>query len=414
MKGAFRQACVIAGLAALISVFPGDVCMAQGQPASQAIPALPDADLQAPSEELRLLLQRLRLQDDAPAAARESLRRLAESGAADTDAANALLALGHCWEHGIGGDRSPENAVANYREAAERGATAAMRRLGQLLLAGGEGVPADPAAAAAWLQKAVNGGDAASMLALGLLYQDGRGVPADLDRSLFLCRQAAESGWPEAMLHLGISAMQGSGAQGKPDDALALDWFSKAAAAGSVPGMFNLGRFHDDGRGGLAVDKTEAFSWFRKAADAGYAVAQNEVAARYRDGRGTGRDVAEAVRWFNTAAAQGLPAAMVNLGVLHENGADGIVEKDEAKAAALYVEAAKRHDPVGQFLLSRLYESGKGVPQDPVAAYVLADESSRRGYRPAEKRSEMLRQRLSAGQLQEAESRLRLIRGDGK
>jgi TPR repeat protein len=53
------------------------------------------------------------------------------------------------------------------------------------------------------------------------------------------------------------------------DEAQAVEWFRKAADAGSEPAMNSLGEMYENGRGGLPKDEVQAVSWYRKAADAG-------------------------------------------------------------------------------------------------------------------------------------------------
>ncbi|MGZ9059286.1 MAG: tetratricopeptide repeat protein, partial [Burkholderiaceae bacterium] len=59
------------------------------------------------------------------------------------------------------------------------------------------------------------------------------------------------------------------------------------------------------------------------------AAAQNNLGLLLRDGRGVGRDAAQAIEWFKKAAAQKYTKAMLNLGSLLEQMA-----KDAATPAA--------------------------------------------------------------------------------
>ena len=85
------------------------------------------------------------------------------------------------------------------------------------------------------------------------------------------------------------------------------------------------------------------------------------------EGAGVEKNPAEAVKWFEIAAAQGLPEAQTALGFLYGNGTG--VELDEAEAASWFNEAALRGDTLAQTRLARLYFLGKGVEKDLVAAY---------------------------------------------
>ena len=365
--------------------------------------AFPESDLRAPSAAVVEALKDMAT--EKATGTRQVLKELAEK-----EDLNALLLLAHCWEQGVGGPQSAGRAAELFKQAAEQESVVAMRRVGALYRSGGVGLRPSYQKARKWFEKAMDAGDSVGMLEMGYLYEKGLGVQADVDRALFLYRQAAENDLPEAMTHLGVCAMNGVGLDGKSDEDQALVWFEKAAAAGAPLAMFHVGKFHDAGRAGLPPDSEKASRWLKKAAAAGLAIAQNQMATRYRDGRGVDVDVAEAVRLFNAAASQGFSPAMVNLGVLYQDGASGSLAKDIDRAAGYYAEAAKRHDRVGQFLLSKLYAAGSGVPRDPVAAYVLADESNRLGYKPAEQLAETLRKTLDPQQLNEADARLRSLR----
>ena len=52
----------------------------------------------------------------------------------------------------------------------------------------------------------------------------------------------------------------------------------------------------------------QAFKWYQKAAEQGLAMAQNNLGYMYRDGRGTEQDLEKAFKWFQKAAEQGLLA----------------------------------------------------------------------------------------------------------
>jgi TPR repeat protein len=61
----------------------------------------------------------------------------------------------------------------------------------------------------------------------------------------------------------------------------ALGLFEKAAAAGSVDAMCNVGWMHSHGLG-APVDYAEAMRWYRKSADLGSPVAMVNIGALYK------------------------------------------------------------------------------------------------------------------------------------
>jgi hypothetical protein len=64
---------------------------------------------------------------------------------------------------------------------------------------------------------------------------------------------------------------------------------------------------------GVAQDYAEALRWFQLAAAQGYPGALYRVAKCHEDGLGVGRNKPEAIRWYRLAQAAGYPHAAENL-----------------------------------------------------------------------------------------------------
>ena len=114
--------------------------------------------------------------------------------------------------------------------------------------------PADPNSAetlANRLGQAIDAGDANAVFLLAEMYRSGENqLPRDLARAVSLYKTAARLGnHPMAMNALGILYEQGWGV--KASQALALQWYGKAARAGSAMAMANLGKIHARGDGVL-------------------------------------------------------------------------------------------------------------------------------------------------------------------
>lgn len=101
--------------------------------------------------------------------------------------------------------------------------------------------------------------------------------------------------------------------------------YELAAAAGEPVALFNLGYTYEKG---LGVDRDPEISvqWYDRAAVLRNAAAQKGVADFLEDGlRLNGHaDVAEAMRWYAAAAAQGYPLAQSNLGCCLRKGRSGV------------------------------------------------------------------------------------------
>jgi TPR repeat protein len=81
----------------------------------------------------------------------------------------------------------------------------------------------------------------------------------------------------------------------------------------------NYGIMYKDGKG-VKRDYAVAAQWFSRSASAGSSLGQNNLGGLYRDGMGVQRDYPKAVTFFQAAAQQGNPAAQVNLGLMQMNG----------------------------------------------------------------------------------------------
>ncbi len=112
---------------------------------------------------------------------------------------------------------------------------------------------------------------------------------------------------------------------------------------------------------------SDAIEVIGSLAQQGDRVAQYELAVRYADGRGVGRDAKMAAQWFEKAAAQGLAPAQYRLGSLYEKGVG--VDRDYARARMYYQQAAEAGNARGMHNLAvMLAEGGDGGKPDYPAA----------------------------------------------
>ena len=127
---------------------------------------------------------------------------------------------------------------------------------------------AGSAAAGTELERIASGGDPLAQNAMGLLFLSGEAVPRD--------------------------------------EALAIEWFSKAAKQGNVESAHNLAVVYERSRG-PARNPRAAVHWYEFAAQHGLARAQANLGYLLAEGIGTARDVAQAKMWIERAAAQNEP-----------------------------------------------------------------------------------------------------------
>lgn len=122
-------------------------------------------------------------------------------------------------------------------------------------------------------------------------------------------------------------------------------------------------------------DYTAALKWYRKAADQGYAPAQVNLGSMYFEGQGVARDFQEALKWYREAADQGYAPAQFNLGAIYAQG-------------------------------------HKGIPKDPLMAYVWFSRSAVLGDEDAQRARQKISARLTAEQKMQAQQLLKSVARD--
>lgn len=111
-----------------------------------------------------------------------------------------------------------------------------------------------------------------------------------------------------------------------------------AQAAPQAEANFDLGRMYRNGAG-VARDSVRAFALIDSAARDGLPAAMFIASSMLAAGEGTSRDVALARRWLEAAAELENPEAMQQLAMHLREGAPGY-QRDEPRAARLLDELA--------------------------------------------------------------------------
>lgn len=141
-----------------------------------------------------------------------------------------------------------------------------------------------------------------------------------------------------------------------------------------------------------------------RAAQAGDAEAQLRLAKTILLGGGhDSLQLAEAVRWLQSAAEKGSLQAMVQLGRLYRSGF-GVLQ-DYGLAHKWITTAAERGDPEGMLEMGRLYRDGVGIPRDALLAYVWFNRAAAALHVEAVRDRDDVARGLSAEQLREAQAR---------
>ncbi len=156
-----------------------------------------------------------------------------------------------------------------------------------------------------------------------------------------------------------------------------------AAPAGSVFSVANAIGTCDD----LSVCATEC--------DGGSADRCRRLGVNYEFGKGVDKDGARATALYERACAMSNADACVAAGRMYEYH-HGVV-KDDAKAAAFYGRACDSSDPTGCANLAIMLENGRGVAVDLERAGKLYDQACAKGAGLACERAKLLRTAAEAG-----------------
>ena len=173
-----------------------------------------------------------------------------------------------------------------------------------------------------------------------------------------------------------------------------------AAANGDASAEFEVGARLAEGKGTTQNFK-DAAKWYQRSAAKGFVQAQYRLGTLFERGLGMKADQARAEDWYRRAAEQGNVKAMHNLAVLSANQRGG--SPDYAKSASWFSKAADYGLADSQFNLAVLYENGLGVPEDLKIAYKWLSLAARSGDKEAVRRRDILKGKLSADDLVEAE-----------
>lgn len=267
--------------------------------------------------------------------------------------------LGWCYEKGLGVDIDPIEAAYWYRKGAENGSVHAMSCYAWCL-SNGFGCDINFTEAMNWYRRAGEEGDPRAFYNLGVMYERGQGSPVDYDEARRLYRKAAEmdyEGAEQAIRNIEgkVNPVRGS------DEALAHE----------ADSLYDEGRYD------------EAFAKARQPADNGNPIAAQVLALCYEFGRGTAKDMTQAVKYYQIAAEAGFATSMLNLGVAYQYGEGGL-SIDLRKAVELYRKAAEKGDRLAQCNLGYCYEQGDGVAKDLTQAAYWYRKSADQGWSRAQ------------------------------
>ncbi|KAF8271290.1 HCP-like protein [Lactarius quietus] len=245
--------------------------------------------------------------------------------AAKQNHAAATYRVAVCNEIGAGTRKEPPRAAAFYRKAASLGDTAAMYKLGMILLQGSLGEGRNGREAVNWLRRAAEQADEENPHALhelALLHENPSGqiVPHDPLQAKEYYSRAAYLGYTQSQHKLGQCYEFGT--LGCPvDPRRSIAWYTKAAEKGNAEAELALSGWYLTGSEGvLKQSDSEAYLWARRAANKGLGKAEYAVGYYAEVGIGVKQDIEFAKRWYMRSAAQGNKRAMNRLTEMKRQG----------------------------------------------------------------------------------------------
>ena len=243
----------------------------------------------------------------------------------------------------------------------------------------GEGVARDVNEAARLTQLSAAQGHGHAEVNLGTMYLNGHGVKQSDTEATRLYRKGAAKGIPQGLESLAVCHAEGRGVPQSQDEAMRL--MRAAAEIGYPPAQYYLGAVYKNAPGysiRAPLDYAEAAKWFRMAAE-NSAVAfrmaetsalnnpvtssQCNLGCLYANGQGVAKDPEEALKWFRRAADHGYAEAQNLLGLMHQNGSDGL-QQSATHAVSWYRKAAEQGFAQAQFSLGIMYGGGMGIARD--------------------------------------------------
>ena len=223
---------------------------------------------------------------------------------------------------------------------------------------------------------------------VALCCEKGAAGPVDAEEIFAHYKAAAEAGVLASIYKVGLCYLEGKGTQRNPQEAVRL--LGLAADRGDVAAMEKMGDCHLDG---IMQNATiaEAVAWYQKAAASGLdvtgkllrclqldptvSVQEPAVCAKMGDRYYKEKNYDEAVKWLQKAETQ--PQAATLLADCYYYGRG--VAKNEAETFRLYTVGAKAGIAAAQYGLGLCYYYGKSVTVDLQKAAQLFLQAAEKG-----------------------------------
>lgn len=262
-----------------------------------------------------------------------------------------------CYESGIGVDTDFKKAFSNFELAASLGHTQAMWHTANYL-SDGVGTQRDYWEAFKWYSRGAEAGHADCYLQMAHFAFKGVGTVKNYSKAFSCYNKAYELGTDkkECAIRIGVCYLRGLGV--KENRVHALEWFKKAAAAGSADGIFLCGESYFFGSG-CEQDYKVASQYYTLAAREEHTRAMLSLAICYEQGLGVPQSNKKAAILYKRASNHDNAEANFRLAnLIYENGGS------EDGVKALLFRASNKGHAMAALWLGEFYEQGLGMPQN--------------------------------------------------
>ncbi|RHZ88356.1 hypothetical protein Glove_23g178 [Diversispora epigaea] len=192
------------------------------------------------------------------------------------------------------------------------------KKFGTMFLAdihlNGLGIEKDMKKAYQIYSKLANEGSFIALTEVARYYQNGFGVEKNQEKAFELFLKYAERGCPISQNAVSYCYIDGNGTP--KNDAKGFQWCMKSALAGNIfaiweaaekgepTAQYNIGKHYEKGYG-VNENQVKAFEQYKKAAEYNDIHGLYKVGKFFYEGRGTKRDITNAIYWLNKAKENG-------------------------------------------------------------------------------------------------------------
>lgn len=239
------------------------------------------------------------------------------------------------------------------------------------------------------VEEKANSGDAEAQCRLGKMYYMGLNTEQDYEKAISWFTKSEKQGNIDAAYSLGLCYYNGQGVEQHYD--IAIEYFKKAAENGHAMAQFKYACCLHNGFGAKGKDIDEAIIWYEKAASQGVLGAKNNVAViylfndptGYLDGKSDVNRVGfpqyyeKAIKYLFECEEANHPEAYTNLSNFYAFGVG--VEKDVEKAVEYSQKAVENGCYMGYISLGNCYSDGIGVKKDDKKAFEYYKLAAQKG-----------------------------------